>query len=318
MQQSNDDRRGPAVDADETLRRQAERRGVPEWIDALPGTVAELAAQWGLTIGPPYETATEAYVAPAIRVDGTSAVLKVMVPWPGGPVNHEVSVLRIAGGYGCVRLLDHDPGRHALLLEALGPSLHALDLPTISRHEIMCDTLADLWSHARTRADEVVAAGLLTGADKAAWLAGHISELWDRLDGPCSRAAVDHALACAESRRRAFDPGRATLVHGDVHQWNTLAHPSGGYRFVDPDGIFAEPEYDLGILMREDPDEPDDPMRDDPGARARWLADRTGLDDVAIWEWGVVERVSTGLLCTALGLQPFGAQMLALADRIAA
>ncbi len=172
--------------------------------------------------------------------------------------------------------------------------------------------------HARTRADEVAAAGLITGADKAAWLAAHIVEQWDRLGGACSRAAVDHALACAERRRRAFDPGRATLVHGDVHQWNTLAHPGGGYRFVDPDGVFAEPEYDLGILMREDPDEPDDPMRGDPRRRARWLADRTGLDDEAIWEWGVVERVSTGLSATAIGLQPFGAQMLALADRIAA
>jgi streptomycin 6-kinase len=38
---------------------------------------------------------------------------------------------------------------------------------------------------------------------------------------------------------------------------------------------------------------------------------------VAIWEWGVVERVSTGLVATKIGLQPVGRQMLALADRIA-
>jgi streptomycin 6-kinase len=38
---------------------------------------------------------------------------------------------------------------------------------------------------------------------------------------------------------------------------------------------------------------------------------------LAIWEWGVVERVSTGLLATAIGLQPAGAQMLAAADAIA-
>ena len=47
------------------------------------------------------------------------------------------------------------------------------------------------------------------------------------------------------------------------------------------------------------------------------MAERHGLDAVAIWEWGVVERVSTGLITTKIGLQPVGRQMLALADRIA-
>ena len=80
---------------------------------------------------------------------------------------------------------------------------------------------------------------------------------------------------------------------------------------IDPDGLHAEPEYDLGVIMREDP------TADDLLTRAEWLAARTGCDPVAIWEWGVVERVSTGLLATRIDLQPVGAQMLAAADRIA-
>jgi streptomycin 6-kinase len=52
--------------------------------------------------------------------------------------------------------------------------------------------------------------------------------------------------------------------------------------------------------------------------RARRLARQTSLDDEAIWEWGVVERVSTGLLATRVGLQPVGREMLATADRVAA
>jgi len=77
--------------------------------------------------------------------------------------------------------------------------------------------------------------------------------------------------------------------------------------------LWCEPEYDLGVIMREDPEELGDPME-----RAAWLASRTGLDAVAIHEWGVVERVSTGLLCTRIGLQPVGRSMLAAADRISA
>jgi streptomycin 6-kinase len=47
-------------------------------------------------------------------------------------------------------------------------------------------------------------------------------------------------------------------------------------------------------------------------------AARSGLDATAIWERGVAERVSTGLLCTRIGLQPVGRQLLAAADQVAA
>ena len=66
--------------------------------------------------------------------------------------------------------------------------------------------------------------------------------------------------------------------------------------------------------MREDPEE----LAGDGRERAQWLAARTGLDAEAIWEWGVVERVSSGLLCTQLGLQPVGREMLVVADRVSA
>ena len=86
---------------------------------------------------------------------------------------------------------------------------------------------------------------------------------------------------------------------------------SVGERLVDPDGLLAEPEYDLGIVMREDP------FEGDLHERARRLAHATGLDEEAIWEWGVVERVSTGLLGTRVGLQPIAGQMLTAANELA-
>jgi streptomycin 6-kinase len=46
--------------------------------------------------------------------------------------------------------------------------------------------------------------------------------------------------------------------------------------------------------------------------RAR-LAALTGADAEAIWQWGFIERVSTGLLCLRVGLDG-GADMLAVAD----
>ncbi len=155
--------------------------------------------------------------------------------------------------------------------------------------------------------------GLPTGADKGHWLVHFIGSKWEELGRPCSEQAVDYALKCAARRIAAHDDERAVLVHGDIHEWNALEADSN-FKLVDPDGLLAEAEYDMGILMREDPVELID---GDPRVRSRWLARRTGLDESAIWEWGVVERVSTGLLGTSIDLQPIGRQMLAAADLFA-
>ena len=215
-------------------------------------------------------------------------------------------MLRLTNGEGCAKLLRDDASRGALLLERLGRSLQELALPLQLRHEILCATAAHVWRPAPE-------SGLPSGADKGRWLARYIEETWERLDHPCSERAVDHALACAARRIAVHDDERAVLVHGDVHQWNAL-ESADGFRLVDPDGLLAEAEYDLGILMREDPVEL---LDGDPRERARRLAALSGLDATAIWEWGVVERVSTGLLATDIGLQPVGSQMLAAADRVA-
>ena len=156
--------------------------------------------------------------------------------------------------------------------------------------------------------------GLPSGADKGRWLIDAMTASWAELDRPCSERAVEHALACARRRIAAHDDERAVLVHGDVHQWNALASRDE-LKLVDPDGLLAEAEYDLGVLLREDPVELSGER--DPFDRARRLAERSGLDAAAIWDWGVVERVSTGLLATRIELQPVGREMLAVADRIA-
>ncbi len=57
-------------------------------------------------------------------------------------------------------------------------------------------------------------------------------------------------------------------------------------------------------------------MRDGPLARAYRLAARTGLDAAAIWEWGVIERLSTGLLGMSIGLEPVSDQMVRAAEWI--
>jgi streptomycin 6-kinase len=290
-----------------TVRRKALAVGAARWLDDLTSLVTGLERDWSITVGRPYDDATEAFVAEAIVDGGTPAVLKVLVPRDGEAASNEITVLRLTGGTGCARLLRHDEARGALLLERLGQSLHELGLPIVRRHEILCAVASRVWRPAP-------GCGLPTGAQKGRWLAEFIPRTWEALDRPCTERAVEYALDCAARRVRAHDDEHAVLVHGDVHEWNTLEAGGGGFKLVDPDGLLAEPEYDLGIVMREDPVQL---LRGDPQDRARWLATRTGLDPTAIWEWGVVERVSTGLLGTLVGLQPVARQMLVASDRVA-
>jgi len=280
------------IQVPEVVRQKVLAVGADVWLDDLPLLVVRLEQEWGIAVGAAYSGSTEAFVAEAICEDGTPAVLKLLVPRSGDAAENEIKVLRLTDGEGCVRLLREDAAHGALLLERLGRSLYELGLPIRRRHEILCSTATRVWRPAPDCA-------LPTGAEKARWLADFITATWEELDHPCSERAIDHALTCAGRRLDAHRDERAVLVHGDIHQWNALEAPDE-FKLVDPDGLLAEPEYDLGVIMREDPL---DLLDGDPHERARWLAARTGLDPTAIWEWGVVERVSTGLLCTRVALE---------------
>jgi streptomycin 6-kinase len=288
------------------VRNKARAAGAEDWLERLPLVVSSLEADWSIVVGRPYGGGSEAFVAEATCADGTSAVLKVLVPGAGNDSSNEATVLRLAGGDGCPALYQYDADRGALLIERLGRPMYELGIPLSRRLEILCDTAACIWRPAPD-------CGLPTGAEKARWLADFIVKLWDELDHPCSEKAVDGAVAFARRREKAHRDERAVLVHGDVHQLNAL-QSDGGFKLVDPDGLIAEAEYDLGILMRGDPVEL---LAGDPLDRVRWLAARTGLDPVATWEWGVIERLSTGLLCTQIQLQPLGSDTLRAAEAVA-
>jgi streptomycin 6-kinase len=164
--------------------------GQDRWIDNLANLVAEIERDWGIAVGAPFPDATEALVAAATLRDGTPAVLKVIVPRSGSAAAQEITVLKLADGDACARLLRHDLDRGALLVERLGPSLHDLGLALGQRLEILSSLALRLWRPAP-------ASGLPTGAEKARWLTDFITTTWDEVGHPCSERAVDYALACA-------------------------------------------------------------------------------------------------------------------------
>jgi streptomycin 6-kinase len=208
---------------------------------------------------------------------------------------------------GCVTLLREDLGRQALLLERLGPPMYDVVADPASRHTMLCELAVRLWRPVGPEID------LPTGAAFAERYADRLPKLWEQTGRPCSPATVADALSCMERRRRAHDDQSAVLVHGDVQEMNALQASDGGYKLIDPAGLRAEPACDLGTIVRCNPD-----FGDDLRARTEELASRTGVDATAIWEWGTIHRVVSGVYACSIGFQPFGDLLLAEADRLTA
>ncbi|GAB3749524.1 aminoglycoside phosphotransferase family protein [Microlunatus parietis] len=279
------------------------------WLAGLPDLVAGLAADWALTIGEPLSGGSASLVLRATDGNGEPVVLKL--GQPDGPLAEQADTLRRAGGRGYARLQRFDEARNALLVEGLGPSLETAGSSPERTIEVLCALLREAWLVPRPAAPP--------GApEKAASLGAFIGEAWPALGRPGPERVIETALGYAERRAAAYDPDRSVVVHGDPHPANALLRRGDGYVFVDPDGFLADPGYDLGVVLRDwlpelaGTDDPDALLR----GYCRLLARRAGVDAEVIWEWGFLERVSTGLYCLRYGAPELGRRFLASAERL--
>lgn len=264
--------------------------------ESLQGRLAALAQAWSLELGEPY---AESPYAVVLRVSrrGTPAVLKVglePLPWPTA----QIPTLVAADGRGYVRVLEHDEPRQAVLLERLGPSLERDGGSPAERMARLGEVLVEAW--------EVPVEVAPPRFDKAQALLELIGRLSNPTDWERWGVALERAVAWAEELSASADPARDVLCHGDPHPGNLLAKATrtdATYLFVDPDGIRCEPAYDVGVALRGWVGEilaEDDPkpfllsLRD-------VLCDVTAADPERAWQWGFVERVTTGLVVRSFG-----------------
>jgi len=281
----------------------ARRRALAEgdrgraWLETLPATLSRLVSQWGLGAVEILDGGSEALAVAGELADGRAVVIKIAPPW-ADRLSAERRVLEAAGGRGFAELYAVDEDAHALLLERLGTRLDLLGWTPEAQMEALCAALMAVW-----RAP-VPPGGLEDGASKAIRLGAFIEETAQALGHPLSGPVLARARFYAADRAAAHDPARAALAHGDAHAANALQSRDGaGFKFIDPDALFIEPAYDLGVIMREWPERL---LQGDPlamgRARCARLAAQTGVEAEAIWRWGFLETVSTGLLCCKLDI----------------
>jgi len=280
------------------------------WLSRLPGTLAALEQQWQVRLGRPVPGGSASYVVRAVCADGARAVVKVGIDGEG--LDAQAETLRRAQGRGYARLLGYDRTRRALLIEALGLPLNRAVGSAEEQLDVLADTLTLAWQNPSPAA---------RAADKAGDLARLIETWWAGLGRPCSVAVYRRALEFAERRRS--DVTSVVVVHGDPHPRNLLRitrrRPGGetGFCFVDPDGLVTDRAYDLGVVLR-------DWTRQLRGSDAKptlraycsRVAERSGVDPERIWEWGFVERVSTGLYLKSFGAHGLAERFLLSAEAL--
>ena len=280
------------------------------WLANLDKTVSELEETWHISVGDSLSGGTHALVANAEGEDGKKYVLKIDMPEDlGGEFANSIAALKIVNGNGYPELYAYDLERKACLLERLGKPINQLGYSVHEQLQIICEVLHKVWS------TPFVNEGMTSGKESVVWFRGFLGEAWERLNRPCSRKVIEQAFSYLLAREEAIRPEEFVLLHGDAHGGNTLKEVSGeGFRLVDPDSIFYEKAYDLGVLMREWVEEYEQDPRQAGKERCAFLHRLTGVPEQAIWEWGYLQTVSTAFVALQTGQEKIGKQMLRVAE----
>jgi streptomycin 6-kinase len=210
-----------------------------DWLAALPGVLAEVAADWSLRVGRPYDGSKVSLVLPATLPDGSRAVLKLQ--FPDREAEHEAAALRIWNGDGVVRLLAHDEARSALLIEHCSPGDHLASDPEAAM-PVFIDLLPRLW---RPVTDPFARLD-----DEARRWAEHLEPAWERAGRPCERRLVDAARDTLLAL--AADPTtEQVLLHQDLHSYNVLSADRQPWLVIDPKPLIGERAFAVAPVVRD-------------------------------------------------------------------
>ena len=141
----------------------------PADLEPLAPIAAEVAAEWGVELGPPFALSRYSYVAPA----GDDAVLKV-TPTEDDESDEEADALELWDGDGAVRLLRRDRGRRALLIERARPGDDISGLPEDEATAVAVAVGTRLWRPA---------------AEPFRWIGDHVPRWLDQAGPPIRKGA---------------------------------------------------------------------------------------------------------------------------------
>ena len=208
------------------------------WLAELPLLLRERAEAWQLELGEPYPDASNSLTVPAWLPDGSEAVLKLQ--FPHREAEYEAAALARWNGDGAIRLLAHDPTRHALLVERCRPGTPLFDLDQDAALDVVIGLLPRLWQPAGQPFTSL-------GEEAAGW-AETLPHAWERAGRPFERRLLDAALRLIEELSPS--QGEQVLVHQDLHAGNILRAERQSWLVIDPKPLSGEREFALAPIVR--------------------------------------------------------------------
>jgi streptomycin 6-kinase len=165
-------------------------------------------------------------------------VLKIQ--YPHRESTHEADALAVWTGEGAVRLLDHDPATHALLIEHCAPG-HPLSMVDSKKAlGVFVGLLPRLWKPA--------GAPFTPLADEALHWAQTLPAAWEVAGRPYERFLLDAAVSTL--RDLAASQGEPVLLHQDLHGDNVLRASREPWLAIDPKPLAGEREFGIAPVVR--------------------------------------------------------------------
>lgn len=215
--------------------------------------------------------------------DGAPVVLKVVAPH--GDEGRSGRVAEAFAGRGMVRVLERSGG--AALLERLRPGVRLsdwlLDSGDVEATRIMATVLARMWSVEPPTCDA-------PSAER--WGAGFSRYLTSgdrRIPVRLVEQARDRYMQLCETQ------SGVRLLHGDLQHTNILRDAGRGWLAIDPKGVVAEREFELGATLRNPPGVPRLYSRQNAERRVRQLVDALGVDGDRALDWAFAQAVLSAI-----------------------
>lgn len=253
----------------------AERRA---WLDRLPDVLGKLELEWSLSVSEPFdsEEVSCSYVAPAVRADGTPAVLKISMPHMEG--NHEIQGLRFWCGDPTVRLLTADDDLGAMLLERCEPGTVLREVPEHEQDGVISGLLHRLWREP-TKPHPFRPLSRLTAYWSEETLAQ--AEHWP------DRGLVREGLRLFEELPRSAPT--QVLLATDLHAGNVLRAEREPWLVIDPKPFVGDPSYDATQHLFNCHAR----LRSDPYGTIRSFADLLGVSHERLRLWAFARAAAS-------------------------
>jgi len=230
------------------------------------------------------------YVAPAVRADGSAAVLKVT--FPDAESEHEAAALAHWDGAGAVRLLAADPERRALLLERCVPGAA---LWHVADESVANAAAAGVMRRLRRPPPERHGFRLLEGEARR-W-AAELPARFERHGRPFDRALLDRAVGWIGELVATPEGPAPVVLHQDLHGGNVLRAEREPWLAIDPKPLVGDRAFDVASLLRDR--RPELASEPHPVRRMRrrldQLSEALDLDRERMRRWAVVHALAWGM-----------------------